>query len=139
MTPVQLAQLALDHSDLSPYAPMLSPLDAAERAALAVCTDLCGRASIRRVLEEVETKTRLEIVATMAAIIRIAMRPAGMVGTGESVLGVDGKKEARFIKLEQVDLLVEGVEARLAANISAGTGPLARALARTFAPRREPE
>lgn len=107
MTPVQIAQRTLAHSAKFPYVEMPSaPLDAAERAALAICYDLCDRRGIKREMEDVDDDTRRVIVAQMAAIIRLARQ-------SESV---------------PVQDLVSQIEARLAESISQGKGPLYRAM-----------
>lgn len=60
---------------LYPYACRFKPQDVAERAALGICADLCDRAGIKRAMEEVDNKTRREIVRALADIIRAAAVP----------------------------------------------------------------
>lgn len=51
------------------------PVDAAHRAALGVLADLLDRRGVKQELEQIDGDVRAEIVAELAAIIRVAGMP----------------------------------------------------------------
>lgn len=52
------------------YAPRYPVRDAADRAALAICYDLCDRGGIKWEMQKVDDSVRRDIVKALAAIIR---------------------------------------------------------------------
>jgi hypothetical protein len=62
------ARLGPEH----PYAEGFQPADAADRAALGVCWDLCDRRGIKWAMQDVDDDVRGDIVRELAAIIRAA-------------------------------------------------------------------
>lgn len=72
MTEEEIAARTLQHGNEFKYAHGFEPKDAADRAALGICADLCDRRGIKWEMQQVDDDVRPDIVRALAAIIRAA-------------------------------------------------------------------
>lgn len=77
MTNQEAAEFFLTHGSEYPYANGFVPSDWAERAALAIASDLCDRRGIKWEMGKVDEDVRVELIRQHAAIIRAAAAANG--------------------------------------------------------------